>query len=154
MANRRFNLILLLGSLVQLADAWLGGGSFLSLRGPFISFPCFGIGRGGQVGAPHSFCHGLQRAGASGLMSLSSRMPPASLVYDDRHMGHNAMGHPEKRERASAAWEALQDSGLVEQCLRVDGRQAPLPHNDSLMAPSALSLVQSCNRPEDCPPTE
>jgi len=119
--------------LLHTGHSWLIGGtpSILSAeRGAFGCFgSCFGErqklderrrrlwGRGG-ASPPRA-------SGASRLASLSlSGLPPASIVYDDRHVQHNLGGHPEKSERASAAWLALKDSGLADQCLLVDGREA------------------------------
>lgn len=132
-SRRGLNLLAHL-QILETVHSWLLGGhpSIRAVRPG--AFGCFGSCYGDRKldQAPRRLLWGGGRAsgpaqapGASRLTSLSlSGLPPASIVYDDRHVQHNLGGHPEKSERASAAWLALQESGLTEQCLLVDGREA------------------------------
>ena len=117
--------------LLHTGHSWLIGGALSNLSAKRGAFGCFGSCFGERKLDERRLLVGRGRAapprasGALRITSLSlSGLPPASIVYDDRHVQHNLGGHPEKSERASAAWLALKESGLADQCLLVDGREA------------------------------
>jgi len=108
---------------LHVSGAWMGGMPLGLLKANAFSAPPLTHPGRSLHSRPLSSQRPHGRRG-SRLVCSAAGGERATLVYDPQHEAHNLRGHPEKPERATAAWEALKETGLMDQCRIIDPREA------------------------------